>query len=57
MNPTSLVHLKQYLDYKSKLDDKIRESHEDFRLINPCVKNNQQPLECASHPYIVMVID
>ena len=54
MNPTSLVYLKQYLDYKSNLDGKIRESHEYIRLINPCIKNNQQPLQCAPHPYIVM---
>ena len=30
----SLVYLKQYLDCKSKLDGKIRESHEYIRLID-----------------------
>ena len=42
VNATSLVYLKQYLDSKSKLDGKIRESHEYTRLINPCKKN--QPM-------------
>ena len=54
MNPTCLVYLKQYLDYKSNLDGKIRESHEYIRLINPCIKNNQQPYTYFSPPYIRM---
>ena len=57
MNPTSLVFLKQYLDCKSKLDGKIRESHEYIKFINPCIKNYQQSLQCAPHPYIVIVQD
>ena len=48
----SLVYLKQYLDCKSKLDGKIRESHEYIRLIDHYRKIINNLLHIFSPPYI-----
>ena len=53
VNPTSLVYFNQYLDSKGEFRRQFRESHEYIRLIDS-YKINQQPLQCAPHPYIVM---